>query len=398
MHMYNNFLVLFLRKDLESWNHGFQPGLGTMTAWRAFLKKARKAKYVYEFDFKQFFPSVTHTTVWRYLKRKGVPSDMVRWLEEVNKQQPKLPAEQKLSEEKVIEDTEHLGWLATLERKSKELLNYTGYREDLVSEDNPYGEDVEYFEELYRDKMTDDYLRSLLPPLTSVIRAPVNEEEEDPYGELDRWKGLPQGLNTSPILSLCALIDWQQALAQENISLLMYADDGIMYSDQYFMPPTEVSGIAIHPEKSGWVVFNGEPKKKKFKFLGMEYDFEKRLISGKTRKGSTLSFDSTRIELLHLLKRIMPEKGKLSAGPNRDHMDRLADSGVLGLVQAKMYIGDWEDLDFLPKKWARHPLSWYQSSLDAKGNPTMSSQACQYLSLVVNATMKGKYHLSYPRH
>jgi hypothetical protein len=33
---------------------------------------------------------------------------MVSWLEEVNKQQPKLPAEEKLPEERVHEDTEHL--------------------------------------------------------------------------------------------------------------------------------------------------------------------------------------------------------------------------------------------------------------------------------------------------
>jgi len=52
--------------------------------------------------------------------------------------------------------------------------------------------------------------------------------------ELD--KGLPQGAAPSTILSLLSLADWYKDLKQKGIKLLMYADDGILYSDSEFEP------------------------------------------------------------------------------------------------------------------------------------------------------------------
>lgn len=65
--------------------------------------------------------------------------------------------------------------------------------------------------------------------------------------------GLPQGFNTSPILSLIALIDWKKNLEYEGVKLLMYADDGILYSDKSFDPIflPEIEGITMNEEKSG---------------------------------------------------------------------------------------------------------------------------------------------------
>lgn len=65
--------------------------------------------------------------------------------------------------------------------------------------------------------------------------------------------GLPQGFNTSPILSLIALIDWKKNLEYEGVKLLMYADDGILYSDKSFDPVflPEIEGITMNEEKSG---------------------------------------------------------------------------------------------------------------------------------------------------
>jgi hypothetical protein len=51
--------------------------------------------------------------------------------------------------------------------------------------------------------------------------------------------GLPQGAAPSTILSLLALSDWYKELQDKGIKLLMYADDGILYSDEPFeiFPP-----------------------------------------------------------------------------------------------------------------------------------------------------------------
>lgn len=70
-------------------------------------------------------------------------------------------------------------------------------------------------------------------------------------------KGLPQGAAISPVLSLLSLVDWKRKLLEQGIGLLMYADDGILYSNEDFtaFPP---DGFEIAPEKSGWVKREGE--------------------------------------------------------------------------------------------------------------------------------------------
>jgi hypothetical protein len=49
-------------------------------------------------------------------------------------------------------------------------------------------------------------------------------------------KGLPQGAAPSTTLSLLALVPWYRALNDKGIKLLMYADDGFLYSDEPFEP------------------------------------------------------------------------------------------------------------------------------------------------------------------
>jgi retron-type reverse transcriptase len=49
-------------------------------------------------------------------------------------------------------------------------------------------------------------------------------------------KGLPQGAAPSTILSILALSDWFKELKKKGIGLLMYADDGLLYSDEEFKP------------------------------------------------------------------------------------------------------------------------------------------------------------------
>jgi hypothetical protein len=66
------------------------------------------------------------------------------------------------------------------------------------------------------------------------------------------YKGLPQGLNTSPILSILTLTTWNKELKAKGIDLLMYADDGILFSNEPFDPfPPRNQEFSI--EKSRWV-------------------------------------------------------------------------------------------------------------------------------------------------
>jgi hypothetical protein len=62
-------------------------------------------------------------------------------------------------------------------------------------------------------------------------------------------KGLPQGAAPSTTLSLLALAPWFEELKKKDINLLMYADDGFLYSDEPF-EPFEPVGLEFAPEKS----------------------------------------------------------------------------------------------------------------------------------------------------
>lgn len=61
-------------------------------------------------------------------------------------------------------------------------------------------------------------------------------------------KGLPQGAAPSTILSILALADWYKELEAKNIGLLMYADDGLLYSDEEFIP-TPPTGFEFAEDK-----------------------------------------------------------------------------------------------------------------------------------------------------
>jgi len=62
-------------------------------------------------------------------------------------------------------------------------------------------------------------------------------------------KGLPQGAAPSTTLSLLALVPWAEQLKAKNIGLLMYADDGFLFSDEPF-EPFEPVGLEFAPNKS----------------------------------------------------------------------------------------------------------------------------------------------------
>jgi len=62
--------------------------------------------------------------------------------------------------------------------------------------------------------------------------------------------GLPQGLNTSPVLAIYSIYDWVERLKLKGINALMYADDGILYSNKKFDIPKPPEGHEFHESKS----------------------------------------------------------------------------------------------------------------------------------------------------
>jgi hypothetical protein len=58
--------------------------------------------HIYEFDLKQFFPSVHVNEISETLIRLGMPKQWVYWLENIHRNSPELPKKQLLNEEQFI--------------------------------------------------------------------------------------------------------------------------------------------------------------------------------------------------------------------------------------------------------------------------------------------------------
>ena len=104
--------------------------------------------------------------------------------------------------------------------------------------------------------------------------------------------GLPQGLSISPILATSVL-----KLLPKLEGLVMYADDGLIIRPEgmgkedvdYWFECLKRMGIEVEPTKTGKVGTN-------FKFLGVEFDLEKREVKYKESTYSWRGKDVTRFE------------------------------------------------------------------------------------------------------
>lgn len=118
----------------------------------------------------------------------------------------------------------------------------------------------------------------------------TDSRRSEGFGEY--FYGLPQGLPTSPLLSIFAL---NEAFTSRYKNQVAYADDFIVYgqtASECEVPITDrmrACNIRINEEKSGWVKKNGKWLKP-LQFLGMTYDGK--VFRASTRKGSTVEFTS----------------------------------------------------------------------------------------------------------
>lgn len=324
MHMINNFLVQFLKAEIIPWNHGFIPRRGTISAIKDLIFKAKKAPFIYEFDFKNFFGNVDPETPSDLLFERGVPHDIVFWLESINFRIPQIPNEVKLDQDKQAK-----------------------INQDQIGK---------YSKDLEATHGRSDYLNTGIPQGLNIT------DKQDFFNnwEYKKPKGLPQGLNTSPIMSIFSILNWIKLLEEKEINPLMFADDGFLLGQRRFelFPPI---GHEFHESKSRWVKETkyGEtftmPLYKKIKFLGVEIDFENDTISGNTRKGNKLTFSMEAENLAELIGSLFIEK----YGYSRSKLENIASSGMWGFILSKLYTGSWGRLNYEDKKWRQHKDSWW---------------------------------------
>jgi len=339
LHMWNGFLTLFLENELKQFNHAYMPNVGTITAIEGFIRKVRHAKFVYEFDIKGFFNNVSIFRVIQQLRDRGMSESSISILYNMLKSAPA-----------------NIDW-STMSASA------TGYDADLANR-KAYvlgtGPVNKFHNHLFHNHNT-----------------MVNQA----------MKGLPQGAAPSTILSILALSDWFKELKKKGINLLMYADDGLLYSEEEFKP-SPPTGFEFALEKCRWV--KGKENIDEIKFLGVTYNFKTGMLRGSTRNGSTLEFGPEQENFLEYLRKISPNKY------GDDIMEALVKSNVFGLALSKLYGGKFGKLEYdenvkynRNSYWARyHNLTELQESRSLQ--KTASTVSCGWLLLLNNHIMTGK--------
>jgi hypothetical protein len=358
LHLLNGMLTIFLSKQIPKTQHGFWPGRSTVTAWRQIINEALDAPDIFEFDLKNFFPSINIKFISKELLGLGIPRETVKFIEKLNMSQPKLTELDLVNEwpirmkEKYIKEYPYLKWFP-LRLWALQKLN-----SDIESRG------------VIRNLPEDFSWRK--PDAVKIFnrtgsRLPRNMFLRDPDAVAEKWikkleplkyTGVPQGAPTSPLLSTISLkrIFLEAKLLKDRI--VMYADDGIIYGRnlgkilERALKFPEISGIEPAWDKSAWIKRDGEWVKP-LKFLGLEYDPETDRLAAKTRNGSRLIFDKLDLMKAVNLRDVVGDENLLDVMEleSTEYMDSemtgqtwetWLKSKIQGYMVARMYAGSWD--------------------------------------------------------
>lgn len=358
LNMWNGFLTLFLENEIRKYNHAFMPKVGTNTALKDFASTIPKARYAYEFDFEGFFPSVSIIDVIQKLAERGTPFKVVKrllWLL-IN-----WPSNMSYFDDHENERDEQI-------TKRKWLTGGIKRIESIF--ESCYSEFKGNFNKSMCEELLDDYLGFSIQG-----------------GKVDQaLKGLPQGAAPSTILSLIILSEWVKDLRNKNINVVMYADDGILYSEADF-EPIPPAGLNFASEKSRWIVRDYIWQVDQLKFLGLTYSWKTKLFRGSTRNGSTLEFGPDQLDIIRLIR------------DNSNYtslMEALVHSGIWGLVLSKLYGGKFGRPNESAKAiymensyWGKFHGNIVGLSKDKALQRVASTIACEWLTIQIEKS-KGK--------
>lgn len=290
LHMYNNFIHLYMADHVLPSQHGFIPGRGTLTAWKyMFENDLLDRKWIYECDLRNFFNEVSQMMVFNPMKRAGVPDWIINHLQSIHRNFPDY---------KLGIDFE----------SEKQKLVLTGYAQ--------------------LGQMRSD--SKVHPRELGLMKVHFGD-----------FKGVPQGSPTSPFLSILSLKDF---LTQE--TSVSYADDPIFFKDTEFeIHDDPKGGIELNHSKSSWVKRDGIWLKP-LKFLGIEYDGI--TLRSHTRSGATLEVTGNKKEILDAISKWEEEYKDGSLSSKSISKERVLDSWkrifsrrLSGFLLSAMYNDSW---------------------------------------------------------
>lgn len=292
--------ILEGQKKVPAWQHAYMPGKGCMSAWKDVLKKAVKAIHLYEFDLQGFFDNVLVSKTLKNL-RSALDRKTMEYIENLSTSTPEN-VNYDTGEIKIEVEEED-------ERKLREKQDKPKWREEQLKDLNLKEEKVEGVNLVSSDDWTlekGDYAIEGRDDLNSWWDfdqgqlGGFEEQLEEYKKERKRnLRGFPQGSNVSPLLAISSLLGLSLKPGER---ILMYADDGLIYSSRRKAPKEEnikesfrKAGSELNEKKSGWVKKDGIWKKP-LVFLGMKFDGKE--LESQTRKGNNLKLEEWVKELI----------------------------------------------------------------------------------------------------
>jgi hypothetical protein len=301
--------------------HGFFPHRGTLTAWRSVIKLAFPAKYITEFDLEGYFNNIDIRYISYVLGDLNTPLPIVNYIQDLNLSTPMTD-------------------LSSIDLIEREL------RINAQKKDN-----------LVRGELYNEWLRAIRDNVWQYLHDKALHKVAmlKPF---QKWNGIPQGAAMSPILSSLVSAD---CLFDHIPGLIMYADDGIIYSDTPiklgYTQKMLNGGVKWNDLKCRVIKENGVWKNE-LKFLGLLYDPWKDKIKSKTKSGTELTF--TKSDLVSAVAATEKDNKQYVKGLPRNWQD-FFQSRILGYIQARLYAGKW-DLNNLEQDFSYRykPGSWAQ--------------------------------------
>lgn len=241
----NMLLQIWLKTYQHPNQHGFTPGKGTTTAWDQIYTDVIPSNYIYEFDLDKFFDRVNLDYLSQILKRTGIPDDLVHMLINWSRIFPEEKYDYKQILGKTLRTTIQDSSTDLTWKSEEEKATHLEQHSKLSSSEHNYYDEV-------------------------------RSRTRNWQNNYCFFNGVAQGSPLSPTLSTIMLVPLL-FMNNEKVDVIMYADDGLLYSDHPFNPddilnfPME-SGIIAHKEglKSKWVRRDGKWLSP-LKFTGIQY-------------------------------------------------------------------------------------------------------------------------------
>lgn len=296
---------------IAPWQHGGRSGVGVLSCYKQLIPMLSSRKNIFEFDIKGFFDRISHNQIIWAMTRILGESYKLEWIKGMLKARPTTYELPPIKDDKAVRNLE-------IARKTESLMESFGLGKplDRISYaqltgrspklTQPPGMEFDPLKLNYtKPRLKEVYKLAMDNIISSTDIRFMGDEQERALGR-DRWKnlgqegkGLPQGLNTSPLLSTI-MTDIVLAKLGQKGDLIMYMDDGIIFGetrDELAKNIIELKvqlgtlGLEMEPTKSKLVKTNGKWVDS-IRFLGLRYDPVEDTFWSETRSGTKIKFPS----------------------------------------------------------------------------------------------------------